>query len=179
MCFFPGWQWGFQFLFCSSWICWQTCSWHWFIRVLKPSASRMWLHSIGTLSFLSFAPPAEPTCSLPFSCYFKAPSHALYHGRWSAFLSHSMVKSCICQSFHQCLHDPHARAFSGNLFSSVKVCSPLLCLFPSTLTPPVPYLSPASQPLHYPSWMQVSPLCLPTPKPQVPASNDAHILFFA
>ena len=78
------------------------------------------------LSFLSFSPPAEPTCHLPLLAIFGAPSHMLCHDRWSAFLPPNRVDSCICQSFHQRLHHPHCRAFSGSLFSSVKLGFPFL-----------------------------------------------------
>ena len=128
------------------------------------------------LSFLSFSPPAEPTCCLALSRYFRAPSRALCNGRWFTFLSPQHGQLMHMPELPSMLHYPHARAFSVNLFSSVKVSFPFL------------RVSQALWLLQFLTWalhLSLSILlagsrfllCLPTPKPQVPASNWPHISF--
>lgn len=183
---FPGWWWGFQFLFCSSCICWQTCSWHWFISVLKPNVSHTSLHPTGTLSKFPLLLPLSRGYLLPSPLAIS--EHPLTHSAMpddSPSSPPPQHGQLICwlglnhdnmPEFPSMLRYPHARAYPVNLFSSVKVSFSFL------------HVSQALQLLQFPTWalhLSLSILltgsrflpCLPTPKPWVPASNWAQISF--
>lgn len=143
------------------------------------------LHLTGTLSKLPLLLPLSRAYLLPSPLAISehplthsamaddSPSSSLQHGQLIFWLG---LNHDNMPEFPSMLHYPHARAYSVNLFSSVKVSFSFL------------HVSQALQLLQFPTWalhLSLSILltgsrflpCLPTPKPWVPASNWAQISF--
>lgn len=143
------------------------------------------LHPTGTLSKFPLLLPLSRAYLLPSPLTISehrlthsavaddSPSSPPQHGQLICWLG---LNHDNMPEFPSMLHYPHARAYSANLFSSVRVSFSFL------------HVSQALQLLQFPIWalnLSLSILltgsryfpCLPTPKPWVPASNWAQISF--